>query len=157
MMKKPILLALAGLAIALPAFAQQPPAPPAGGPPPDHARRGFERMCADADARIASRLAYVEAKVKPTTAQRSAWESFARDSRAAGEPMKRLCDNPPAQAARNDAAAQLARRETFAQAMAASLAVLRPAVERFQAVLDDAQKSALAEALSPRRMMGRRH
>ncbi len=156
-MKKPILLALAGLAIALPAFAQQPPAPPAGGPPPDHARRGFERMCADADARIASRLAYVEAKVKPTTAQRSAWESFARDSRAASEPMKRLCDNPPAQAARNDAAAQLARRETFAQAMAASLAVLRPAVERFQAVLDDAQKSALAESLSPRRMMGRRH
>jgi len=150
MMKKPILLALAGLAVALPAFAQQPPA---GGPAPDRAKRGFERMCADADARIASRLAYVEAKVKPTTAQRSAWENFARDSRAASEPMKRLCDNPPAQASRNDAAAQMARRETFAQAMVSSLAVLRPAVERFQAVLDDAQKSALAEALSPRRMM----
>jgi hypothetical protein len=30
-------------------------------------------------------------------------------------------------------------------------------VERFQAVLDDAQKSALAEALSPRRMMRRHH
>jgi hypothetical protein len=34
--------------------------------------------------------------------------------------------------------------------MAASLATLRPAVERFQAVLDDAQKTQLAQALSPR-------
>lgn len=155
-MKKPVLLALAGLALAAPAFAQQPPASPAGGPPPERDHRMMSRMCADADARIASRLAYVEAKVKPTQTQRSAWEAFARDSRTAGEPMKRLCDNPPTAASRNDAAAQLARRETFAQAMVASLAVLRPAVERFQAVLDDAQKSALAEALSPRRMM-RRH
>ena len=154
-MKKPIRLALAGLAFAGSAFAQQPPAPAAGGPPPDRGQRMFERMCADADARIASRLAYVEAKVKPTAAQRSAWEAFARDSRAAGEPMKRLCDAPPVAAAPNDAAAQIARRETFTNAMSASLAVLRPAVERFQAVLNDVQKTALAEALSPRH--GRSH
>jgi hypothetical protein len=117
----------------------------------------FERMCADSDARLASRMAFVEAKVKPTAAQRGAWDAFARDSRAAAQPVRALCDNPPPRAADNDAAAGLARRERFAAAMVQSLAVLRSAVERFQAVLDDAQKTALAEALSPGRHGPGRH
>lgn len=130
-----------------------------GGPPAgqDRGRAMFERMCADADARLASRLAYVEAKVQPTQAQRGAWDTFARDSRAAAEPMKRLCENPPTQAAANDAAAALAGRERFVGAMAQSLAVLRPAVERLQATLDDAQKTKLAEALGRHGGRGRHH
>ncbi len=149
-MKNILIPALAALAIAGPALAQQPPGPERG-------ERMFERMCADADARLASRLAFVEAKVKPTAAQRGAWDAFARDSRQAAAPMRALCDNPPARTADNDAAAALARRERFVTAMGQSLAVLRPAVERFQAVLDDAQKTALAEALSPGRGGHGRH
>jgi hypothetical protein len=143
--KLPLALVLAALAV--PAFAQSP----AAGPGERGGQRMFERMCADSDARTASRLAFVEAKVKPTQAQRGAWDAFARDARAAAEPMKRLCDNPPPAAADNDAAASLARRERFMGAMSQSLATLRPAVERFQAVLDETQKIALAEALTPGR------
>ncbi|MBL8833227.1 MAG: Spy/CpxP family protein refolding chaperone [Rhodospirillales bacterium] len=146
-MKKPAIAALLMSIAALPAAAQPASPVAASG---ERGRAHFERMCGDADARIASRLAYIEAKVHPTPAQRAAWEAFARESRAAGEPMKRLCENPPARAARDDAAANLAARERFATAMAASLTALRPAVERFQAVLDDGQKAELARALSPR-------
>lgn len=150
-MKKLLVPALAVLVLAGPALAQtQQPGPARG-------ERMFERMCADADARLASRLAFVEAKVKPTAAQRGAWDVFARDSREAARPMRALCDNPPARAAENDAAASLARRERFVTAMGQSLALLRPAVERLQAGLDDAQKTALAEALSPGRHGGGRH
>lgn len=147
-MKKILVSAVAALALAGPAFAQQQQ------PGPERGERMFERMCADADARLASRLAFVEAKVKPTAAQRGAWDVFARDSREAARPMRALCDNPPARAAENDPAAALARRERFVTAMGQSLALLRPAVERFQAALDDAQKTALAESLSPGRRGG---
>jgi hypothetical protein len=144
-MKKPAIAALLMSLAAGAAFAQTPP--PAAGAA---ARAPHDRMCRDTDARIASRLAYIEAKVHPTAAQRGAWEAFARDSRAASEPMKRLCENPPARAAADDAAGSLAMRERFVGAMAASLATLRPAVERFQAVLDETQKTQLAQALNPR-------
>ncbi len=146
-MKKPAIAVLLMSLAALPALAQ--PASPAAAAG-ERGRGHFDRMCRDTDARIASRLAYIEAKIHPTAAQRTAWETFARESRAASEPMKRLCENPPARAAENDAAASLAARERFATAMAASLTALRPAVERFQAVLDDGQKAELARALSPR-------
>lgn len=107
----------------------------------------FERMCRDSDALIASRLAYVEAKVQPTQNQRAAWDSFARDARAAAEPMKRVCANPPGDAAANDAAASLARRETIMAAMLDGMKAFRPAVERLQTALDDGQKTRLAQAL----------
>jgi hypothetical protein len=149
-MKKFLVPAFAALVLAIPAVA-------AAQPGPERGARMFERMCADADARVASRLAFVEAKVKPTTAQRGAWDAFARDSRAAAQPMRALCDNPPAAAAAGDAAASLARRERFVTAMGQSLALLRPAVERLQATLDDAQKTALAESLAAGRHGGGRH
>jgi hypothetical protein len=143
-MKKQLVAALVLSVLAVPAFAQSGPA-----------RRGhdgamFARMCADGDARIASRLAFVEAKIKPTQAQRAAWDSFARDARAAAEPMKRLCEGPAPAAATNDAAAELARRERLMTAMLDGIKMFRPAVERLQVALDDTQKEKLAEALNPR-------
>jgi hypothetical protein len=128
--------ALMGLSLlAGPAFAQ------------DRHGAMFERMCRDSDARIASRLAYVEAKIQPTPNQRVAWDSFARDARAAAEPLKRVCTNPPADAPANDAAASLVRRETVMAAMLDSMKAFRPAIERLQAALDDSQKTLLAQAL----------
>lgn len=107
----------------------------------------FERMCRDSDARIASRLAFVEAKIQPTQTQRAAWERFASEARAAAEPMKRVCANPPVDTPANDPAARLARRETVMAAMLDGMKAFRPALERLQGSLDDGQKTRLAEAL----------
>jgi hypothetical protein len=120
----------------------------------ERAQGMFDSMCRDGEARLASRLAYTEAKVKPTPEQRAAWDAFARDARAAAEPVKRLCANPMAAAAANDAAASLARREAAMAAMLEGMKTLRPALERLQLALDDRQKTALAETLEHR---GRRH
>ena len=120
----------------------------------DRAQGMFDRMCRDSDARIASRLAYTEAKVKPTAEQRAPWEAFARDARSAAEPMKRLCANPTAAAPANDAAASLARRETVMAAMLEGMKTIRPALERLQLALDDQQKVALADMFEHR---GRGH
>jgi hypothetical protein len=154
-MKRQIFAAMLLSLAAVPALAQQPPVAP-------HVPRAHreapvaDRMCEDVDARIASRLAFIEVKLKPSVDQRSAWEAFARDSRAASEPMKTLCANPPSRASAKDPAAGLAMREKFVNAMSASLAILRPAVERFQTVLDDGQKAILAKVLDPRGRGGRR-
>jgi hypothetical protein len=120
----------------------------------DRAQGMLDRMCRDGDARLASRLAYTEAKVKPTAEQRTAWDAFARDARAAAEPMKRLCANPTAAAPANDAAASLARRETVMAAMLEGMKTIRPALERLQLALNDTQKAALAETFEHR---GRGH
>ncbi|MBI1243531.1 MAG: hypothetical protein GC202_00865 [Alphaproteobacteria bacterium] len=154
-MKKYAIPVLLAASLAGPAFAQAPApqadvtlAPPAhrqmhrahdsGGP--------MARACGDADARLSARLAYMETSLKLKPEQMPAFDAFARDSRAAREPMKQLCDGPPARPARGDVSAFLAARERFAKAMADSLGILRPAVERFQSVLDDAQKSTFARA-----------
>ena len=132
-----------------PAFAQSaaPAEPPArhrdAGP---RAEGPMARMCGDADARLSARLAYIETSLKLKPDQMPAFDAFARDSRAAREPMKALCDAPPVRPARGDVAGFLAMRERFAKAMADSLGILRPAVERFQTVLDEAQKSRFARA-----------
>jgi hypothetical protein len=141
-MKKTLIAVLAATLAAGAAHAQV--SPPAAG-----ARHGapFARMCADADARVSARLAYLETKLKLSVDQRAAWDAFARDSRAAAEPLKALCASPPARPADNDPAARLAGRERMAGAMAASLAALRPAVERLQAMLDDGQKRELSRAI----------
>jgi protein CpxP len=147
-----IALALAA-AVAVPVFAQtQPPAPnpPAGeaprAAPLDRGPMMRERMCRDMDARIAARLAWTEAKVKPTEQQRAAWNEFAQASRAAAAPMQALCDQPAARPARDDLAGRLAERERHMAAMLDSTRQLRAAVETLQPLLSDEQKSALAES-----------
>jgi hypothetical protein len=120
----------------------------------DRAQGMFDRMCREGDAHLASRLAYTEAKVKPTPEQRTAWDAFARDARAAAEPMKRLCAAPTAAVPANDAAASLARRETVMAAMLEGMKTIRPALERLQLALNDQQKAALAETFEHR---GRGH
>ncbi|MBL8805762.1 MAG: Spy/CpxP family protein refolding chaperone [Rhodospirillales bacterium] len=164
MMKSAIPVLIAAC-IAGPALAQAP-APQAGtgeGTPQRRAMthmhesrpreaRGHEtqgpmaRVCGDADALLSARLAYMETSLKLKPEQMPAFDAFARDSRAAREPMKALCDRPAARPQRGDVAGFLATRERFAKAMSESLGILRPAVERFQAILDDAQKPVFARA-----------
>ena len=152
-MKIRIAAALALSLVAGAALAQDRPARE----PDRHSNRAqgmFDRMCREGDAHLASRLAYTEAKVKPTQEQRTAWDAFARDARAAAEPMKRLCAAPAAAVPANDAAASLARRETVMAAMLEGMKTIRPALERLQLALNDQQKAALAETFEHR---GRGH
>ncbi len=72
-MKKPAIAVLLMSLAALPALAQ--PASPAAAAG-ERGRAHFDRMCRDTDARIASRLAYIEAKIHPTAAQRTAWSPY---------------------------------------------------------------------------------
>ena len=153
---KPSLIALAlAAAVAVPVFAPAQTAAPT--PPPGEAPRVApldrgpmmrERMCRDMDSRLASRLAWSEAKVKPTEQQRAAWDEFAQASRAAAAPMQALCDQPAgARPARDDLAGRLAERERHMAAMLDSTRQLRAAVEKLQPVLTDAQKAALADGV----------
>lgn len=162
---KPSLIALAlAAAVAVPVFApaQTPaPTPPTGEAPRvaplDRGPMMRERMCRDMDARLASRLAWSEAKVKPTEQQRAAWDEFAQASRAAAAPMQALCDQPAgARPARDDLAGRLAERERHMAAMLDSTRQLRAAVEKLQPVLTDAQKAALADTVG-REPQGREH
>ena len=148
-MKTRIAAAVALSLVAGAALAQERPAraPDRG---PDRMQGMFERMCRDGDARLASRLAYTEAKVKPTAEQRAAWDAFARDARAAAEPMKRVCATQTAAIPANDLAASLAHRETVMAAMLEGMKTMRPALERLQLALNEDQKAVLAETFEHR-------
>jgi hypothetical protein len=141
--------ALAGLlAVSLTngALAQSGP-PLAGGPQGDGHRAMQERMCRDFDARVAGRIAFTEAKLQVTPAQRAAWDEFAAAMRAAAEPMKRLRCEPRASLADDDVAGRLAARERRLTAMLDSTRLMRVAAERLQPQLSAEQRTQLAEAM----------
>ncbi|MFM8990253.1 MAG: Spy/CpxP family protein refolding chaperone [Alphaproteobacteria bacterium] len=104
-----------------------------------------ERMCADLDAHLAARLAWVEAKVGPAQAQRAAWDEFARASRDAAAPMRALCAAGAQPAARDDVVARLAERERRMSAMLETTRGMRAAVEKLLPTLDEAQRRLFAE------------
>lgn len=141
-------LALIGSAVA---FAQTPPTAPS---PPDRdamRRQMHSRVCTEAPARLAGRIAYAEVKLGITDAQKGAWQTFATEARAAAQPMLKLCDTPPANT-RGDAAADLAQRERFLTASLETTKALRAAVEKLTPVLTADQKTKLADIV---RMTGR--
>ena len=136
-------LALFGSAVAI---AQTPPTAPTS-PDRDGMRRQMHtRVCADAPARLAGRIAYAEVKLGITDAQKSAWQAFATEARAAAQPMIKLCDTPPANT-RGDAAADLAQRERFLMASLETTKAMRVAVEKLTPVLTADQKTKLADAV----------
>jgi len=141
-------LALIGSAVAV---AQTPPTAPT---PPDRdaQRRQMQtRICSEAPARLAGRIAYAEVKLGITDAQKSAWQAFATESRAAAQPMLKLCDTLPANT-KGDAAADLAQRERFLTASLETTKAMRAAVEKLSPVLTADQKTKLADIV---RMGGR--
>ena len=80
---------VAAAALAGAAWAQTAPSPST--PPTDRRAQHFQRVCAEAPARLAGRLAYAEVKLGITDAQRSAWNTYVQEIRASGEPMRKLC------------------------------------------------------------------
>jgi protein CpxP len=142
-------LALIGSAVAVaqtPPTAPTPPAPQtAPAPDRDAVRRQMHtRICAEAPARLAGRIAYAEVKLGITDAQKSAWQTFATESRAAAQPMMKLCDTPPANT-RGDASADLAQKERFLTASLETTKAMRAAVDKLTPVLTADQKTKLAD------------
>ncbi len=149
-------LALAAALVAPVLAAAQPATPQGQRPDPRAAMQA--RVCADFDAHLAARLAWIEAKVKPTDAQRAAWDAFQRDSRAAAARMQARCAQPEAAPAPGDLAAELARREQRMAAMLDTTRRMRAAVEALQPVLSEEQRKALAENFhGPRGMHAMHH
>lgn len=140
-------------ALALPmlASAQQAPAH-APGPMPDPRAARHARMCEDLDAHQAARLAWLEAKVRPTDAQRAAWDMFLRESRAAAAPLRAQCGPDRPRPPRGDLAAEMAQREQRLAAMLDAVRQTRAAVEKISPQLSDAQRAALAENFRGPRM-----
>ncbi len=146
--------ALLGSAIAL---AQTPPS--AGGPPDrdDMRRQMATRMCAEAPAHAAGRIAYAEVKLAITDAQRAAWQTFTAEAKAAMQPMLKLCETAqaPPNAQPADAGAELSRRERYLQARLDSTKAMRMAIEKLQPALTDKQKTELAQLVRRSGMGGR--
>jgi hypothetical protein len=142
---------VAALALPMIASAQQGQGHAPGNMPDPRAAR-HARMCADLDAHQAARLAWLEAKVKPTDAQRAAWDAFLRESRAAAAPLRAQCAPDQARPQRGDLAAELGQREQRLAAMLDAVRQTRAAVEKLSPQLDEAQRSALAENFGGGRM-----
>ncbi len=139
--------ALAGSAVAIAQTA--PKSEP--GPHGDRRQEMMQRFCADMPAMVAGRLAYAEVKLGITEQQKSAWQTFIRDVRAAIEPAQKACTEratatrpatPP------DAAAQLADREKRLGVMLETTKGLRQAVEKLTPTLSDAQKQEAARMVA---------
>jgi hypothetical protein len=136
-------LALIGSAVAV---AQTPPTAPAPQDRDAQRRQMHSRICAEAPARLAGRIAYAEVKLGITDAQKGAWQAFATEARTAAQPMLKLCDTPPANT-RGDAAATLAQRERFLTATLETTKAMRVAVEKISPVLTADQRTKLADVV----------
>jgi protein CpxP len=146
---------VAAVALASAAWAQTTPSPST--PPTDRRAQHFQRVCADAPARLAARLAYAEVRLGITDAQRTAWNTYVQEIRASGEPMRKLCADPPKAAAKDDATGMLQNRERFMTAMLETTRAARAATEKLQPVLNAEQKETLAKMTRRAMGGGKRH
>jgi hypothetical protein len=132
------------------AMAQQPPKSDQG-PQPDRRQAMMQRACTEMPARLAGRLGYAEVKIGITEQQKSAWQTFTQEAKAALQPMQQLCTEraaAPRPATPPDAAAQLAQREKGLTAMLDTTKGMRLAVEKLTPSLNDEQKKQLAEIVA---------
>jgi hypothetical protein len=140
-------VALAGSAVAI---AQTAPKPEHGSHD-DRRQAMMQRFCADMPAMVAGRLAYAEVKLGITEQQKSAWQTFTRDVKAAIEPAQKACTERAAAtrpATPPDAVALLAEREKRLGVMLETTKGLRQAVEKLTPTLTDAQKQEAARMVA---------
>jgi len=144
MKPRPQLIPAAVLAVALAAAigAAHADSVPRGAPVEPAAR-----FCADQDARLAAHLAYAEAKLNLTPAQKEDYRRLSDALKAAHEPLRALCTNdkpalPTALPARLDW--QLKQAEAHVE----SLKRAAPALTRFYQTLTPAQQAIADQVLS---------
>jgi hypothetical protein len=113
------------------------------------------RFCSGNGAEMADHLLVrIEHKVKPTEAQKPAFEELKSAVKAAAGKVQQACPAQPAQAPGDPPAApvspleRLADAETLTAATLEAIKTVRPAAEKFYATLDDGQKKKLSERWS---------
>jgi hypothetical protein len=111
----------------------------------------------------------LEYRVKPTEAQKPAFEDLRTAARSAAQKIAAACPAKPDPAAeadkgkdgkppRKEITARLAETEAQLTAALEGLKIVRPAAEKLYATLDDAQKKAVAEmGMGKRGKWGRHH
>ncbi len=143
---------IAGMALAGGVAAIAQPAPkPESGPQPDRRQAMMQRVCAEMPARLAGRLAYTEVRIGITEQQKSAWQTFTQEARAALQPMQRQCTERAATTRPTtppDAVTQLVQRERSLTAMLETTKGMREAVEKLTPSLTDDQKKQVAEIVA---------
>ena len=104
-----------------------------------------ERFCQDAPARFAGWATFAEAKLKITAEQKAAWSKFVEDVKASRAPIDKIVCGQTAtrEPGRPTLSKRLEREEQFTAARLESIKLLRPAVERLNAVLTADQKTQL--------------
>lgn len=146
-------LAAAPLAIAA--------AQPAGGP-----GSGFDpltHMCQDMDARHAAMLAYAEAKLKLTDAQKPAFKKLSDTLATAHEPMRKLCTDQAGKQAPTQLPARLEGMQKMLEARTEAMRRAVPAIKEFYGQLTADQQKIADDMMAGRRggmgmgMMHHRH
>jgi len=107
------------------------------------------RMCRGDTGEMADHmLVRVEHRVKPTDAQKGAFDEFKTATRAAAEKLREACPKHPAKTEdgerpRRTPIERLAVTQTGLEASLEALKTFRPAAEKFYAQLSDDQKAKL--------------
>ncbi len=112
---------------------------PAG---PDH----MQMMCADMDAKMASRLAYAEVKLGLGDAQKTAFDKLKATMKAAHEPMKKACAEIVAQPPATTLPSHMERMRKMMETRVAVMGTMIPAMTGFYDILTPEQKK-LADAM----------
>lgn len=112
-------------------------------------RPGPATFCADQEARLAGHLAYVEAKLDLTAAQKEDFRRLGETLKAAQAPMQALCptDNKPP--ASFPLPARLEFQQKMIEAHAESLKRSAPALLKFYQILTPAQQTLADDLLIP--------
>jgi protein CpxP len=119
-------------------------AQPAGGP-----EGGFNpmtHMCQDMDAHHAAMLAYGEAKLKLTDAQKPAYKKLSDSLAAAHEPMRKLCADPAGATMPTQLPARLERMQKVTEARTDAMRRAIPAIKEFYGQLS-ADQQKIADAM----------
>jgi hypothetical protein len=112
----------------------------------------LHRLCrGDAGEMADHMLVRIEHKIKPTDAQKGAFEDYKTATRAAAQKIEAACPSKTADAAKPEDGSQkrprltpverLAQTQAGLEASLEAVKIVRPAAEKFYASLDDAQKA----------------
>ena len=105
-------------------------------------------ICADMDARMAGHMAYAEAKLNLTDAQKVEFKSLTETIKAAREPVRKACAEQSAQAASaTTMPARMAEMQKMMAAKSEAMAKVLPAMTKFYNALTPEQQKIVDTSL----------
>ncbi len=110
---------------------------------------GSQAACAEGRARLAAKLAYLEARISPDTGQQAAWRTFVEAVQGSASELDRVCAEAPLFSESADAADRLERMERHAAAAQAMFGAMAKAYRAVAPVLTAAQRDILSQNIVP--------